>query len=114
MTTVVASSSFSSVPFSEITSTSLGLPSVSVPVLSNASVFRTPKSSSGRPPLISTPPRAARATPLRTALGVEMANAQGLARSEEHTSELQSRGHLVCRLLLDKKKQTECEKSVHN
>src|SRR5690625_909916 len=26
-------------------------------------------------------------------------------RSEEHTSELQSRGHLVCRLLLEKKKQ---------
>src|SRR5690625_6657559 len=30
-------------------------------------------------------------------------------RSEEHTSELQSRGHLVCRLLLEKKKQ----RSVH-
>src|SRR5437870_10410963 len=27
-------------------------------------------------------------------------------RSEEHTSELQSRGQLVCRLLLEKKKQT--------
>src|SRR5207253_9209075 len=27
-----------------------------------------------------------------------------LPRSEEHTSELQSRGHLVCRLLLEKKK----------
>src|SRR5690625_6013224 len=26
-----------------------------------------------------------------------------LDRSEEHTSELQSRGHLVCRLLLEKK-----------
>src|SRR5690625_5913006 len=26
-------------------------------------------------------------------------------RSEEHTSELQSRGHLVCRLLLEKKNQ---------
>src|SRR5690625_6095510 len=32
-------------------------------------------------------------------------NAQ--ARSEEHTSELQSRGHLVCRLLLEKKKKTK-------
>src|SRR5690625_1564386 len=29
---------------------------------------------------------------------------QGMKRSEEHTSELQSRGHLVCRLLLEKKK----------
>src|SRR5690625_6657519 len=28
----------------------------------------------------------------------------GHSRSEEHTSELQSRGHLVCRLLLAKKK----------
>src|SRR5437870_7034448 len=28
----------------------------------------------------------------------------GDLRSEEHTSELQSRGHLVCRLLLEKKK----------
>src|SRR5690625_6365262 len=27
-----------------------------------------------------------------------------LLRSEEHTSELQSRGHLVCRLLLEKEK----------
>src|SRR5690625_5647078 len=34
-----------------------------------------------------------------------------LARSEEHTSELQSRGHLVCRLLLEKKKRTN--KKVH-
>src|SRR5690625_130174 len=30
-----------------------------------------------------------------------------LKKSEEHTSELQSRGHLVCRLLLEKKKTTE-------
>src|SRR5439155_7595815 len=30
--------------------------------------------------------------------------AKAYARSEEHTSELQSRGHLVCRLLLEKKK----------
>src|SRR3989442_13908863 len=28
----------------------------------------------------------------------------GIKRSEEHTSELQSRPHLVCRLLLEKKK----------
>src|SRR5439155_6966896 len=30
-----------------------------------------------------------------------------VGRSEEHTSELQSRGHLVCRLLLEKKKKKE-------
>src|SRR5690625_6436058 len=33
-------------------------------------------------------------------------------RSEEHTSELQSRGHLVCRLLLEKKKTKELESSI--
>src|SRR5690625_6381810 len=32
------------------------------------------------------------------------ASTDAYARSEEHTSELQSRGHLVCRLLLEKKK----------
>src|SRR5437660_3342423 len=30
-------------------------------------------------------------------------------RSEEHTSELQSRGHLVCRLLLEKKKKIQIQ-----
>src|SRR5690625_4987636 len=33
----------------------------------------------------------------------------GRYRSEEHTSELQSRGHLVCRLLLEKKKPMQSE-----
>src|SRR2546422_5109368 len=33
-----------------------------------------------------------------------------LARSEEHTSELQSRLHLVCRLLLEKKKKKKNKK----
>src|SRR5437870_9225881 len=32
-------------------------------------------------------------------------------RSEEHTSELQSRGHLVCRLLLEKKKIESLDRS---
>src|SRR5690625_2980919 len=36
--------------------------------------------------------------------GGEATQAQLDERSEEHTSELQSRGHLVCRLLLEKKK----------
>src|SRR5437870_10506518 len=34
----------------------------------------------------------------------EPLDVHGEQRSEEHTSELQSRGHLVCRLLLEKKK----------
>src|SRR5260221_9066524 len=32
----------------------------------------------------------------------------GKTRSEEHTSELQSHSDLVCRLLLEKKKENEC------
>src|SRR5690625_6709752 len=51
---------------------------------------------------------------------MKMASAEALCetqeRSEEHTSELQSRGHLVCRLLLEKKKEersrTKQSKSV--
>src|SRR2546422_5268111 len=46
------------------------------------------------------PPRAGEA-PRRHAVQAE--------RSEEHTSELQSRLHLVCRLLLEKKKTSTCE-----
>src|SRR3989442_9768718 len=41
------------------------------------------------------------ARPGREQLGVD--RAARAARSEEHTSELQSRPHLVCRLLLEKK-----------
>src|SRR5215475_15289646 len=32
-------------------------------------------------------------------------------RSEEHTSELQSRENIVCRLLLEKKKKNQCQES---
>src|SRR6266487_6362816 len=46
------------------------------------------------------------------------ARAAGRCRSEEHTSELQSPVHLVCRLLLEKKKQAvngqqETTKKLH-
>src|SRR5258708_15533941 len=37
--------------------------------------------------------------------GCRARRGRGRARSEEHTSELQSPDHLVCRLLLEKKKQ---------
>src|SRR5689334_23508008 len=36
------------------------------------------------------------------------------ARSEEHTSELQSQFHLVCRLLLEKKKQKQKKIRIEN
>src|SRR2546421_8338758 len=35
-------------------------------------------------------------------------------RSEEHTSELQSRSDLVCRLLLEKKKKIKIKKNIDN
>src|SRR5438045_6447038 len=40
----------------------------------------------------------------RLKLRARQANRRALPRSEEHTSELQSLRHLVCRLLLEKKK----------
>src|SRR2546422_3496988 len=43
----------------------------------------------------------------RHRLHVLRSDAAARARSEEHTSELQSRLHLVCRLLLEKKKKQE-------
>src|SRR3712207_7445078 len=44
---------------------------------------------------------------LRGREGQGQEQALGLQRSEEHTSELQSRQYLVCRLLLEKKKTTQ-------
>src|SRR5258708_18462576 len=46
------------------------------------------------------------ANPCRTAEAARQSRAAALGRSEEHTSELQSPDHLVCRLLLEKKKNT--------
>src|SRR2546422_6207320 len=51
--------------------------------------------------------RRAQATPMTAGSDLPLvarARAHGARRSEEHTSELQSRLHLVCRLLLEKKK----------
>src|SRR2546425_8602574 len=39
--------------------------------------------------------------------------AGGVSRSEEHTSELQSLAYLVCRLLLEKKKNTRSNNLAH-
>src|SRR2546429_2087918 len=52
-------------------------------------------------------PRAASARPTRcwtSGAANPRSSSAWVARSEEHTSELQSRLHLVCRLLLEKKK----------
>src|SRR5690625_6389564 len=48
--------------------------------------------------------------------GVMAEGGDTVDRSEEHTSELQSRGHLVCRLLLEKKKKKRpgSRKQIYN
>src|SRR2546422_4445783 len=48
--------------------------------------------------------------PVRSRLTVSLSRTRDAhqSRSEEHTSELQSRLHLVCRLLLEKKKSAGC------
>src|SRR3712207_7790676 len=56
------------------------------------------------------PPAARRVPPLVDGLQVRQPRHEPLARrgrSEEHTSELQSRQYLVCRLLLEKKKKKQ-------
>src|SRR3712207_7199008 len=45
---------------------------------------------------------------------VVRAHVRKAPRSEEHTSELQSRQYLVCRLLLEKKKKTNSIKYLHS
>src|SRR2546422_8075007 len=55
-------------------------------------------------------PRAAIAVRLVAVLGLQPATPRQEMRSEEHTSELQSRLHLVCRLLLEKKKKHDARR----
>src|SRR3712207_8058242 len=45
-------------------------------------------------------------------LAVRRVAGHGASRSEEHTSELQSRQYLVCRLLLEKKKKKTTQNSI--
>src|SRR2546422_4044720 len=69
----------------------------SLPIVVGGLVGVAPVSVAQNPPL--PPPSQA-----QQALQEAVQQNPGLARSEEHTSELQSRLHLVCRLLLEKKK----------
>src|SRR4051794_41733435 len=68
-------------------------------------LFRSPdlagSSASSDPTARARPRRCAASSASRSPIAVTSA---GRARSEEHTSELQSPVHLVCRLLLEKKK----------
>src|SRR5690554_7156883 len=72
-----------------------------------SSISRSPPSSVssttwGRP--ASMRPMRAASAPAGSARQAVSAASASSGRSEEHTSELQSRPHLVCRLLLEKKK----------
>src|SRR5206468_11325901 len=84
-------------------------------------LFRSPDQGEGNlprrgsGPAPSLPPRAGGAVGLRSAgggggrgrRGSGVQGRSGRIRSEEHTSELQSRSDLVCRLLLEKKKKID-------
>src|SRR2546427_3327211 len=59
-------------------------------------LFRSRTTRTWRPPAVSCATRTSSYWPV--------ANRAWMARSEEHTSELQSQSNLVCRLLLEKKK----------
>src|SRR3712207_7741954 len=76
-------------------------------------LFRSPEAVSqtrtGRPPPFVTSRRPSGPRAMRTpdCPGVAARDSARPERSEEHTSELQSRQYLVCRLLLEKKKKIQ-------
>src|SRR2546430_7399440 len=65
-------------------------------------LFRSPESAQFIDVLVSG--RILESTGAKLALEITVKDATGRVRSEEHTSELQSQSNLVCRLLLEKKK----------
>ena len=78
--------SFSSRPWVGITATTLGLPSVSVPVLSITSVSTRSMRSSASAFLIRMPARAPRPTPTMIDIGVARPSAQGHAMISTDTA----------------------------
>src|SRR5439155_22310156 len=86
-----------------------------VPLLFFSSLLRPPPTStlfpyttlfrSTRAAHIHHPATALVAVPVHLSPELSLRRGTEPPRSEEHTSELQSRGHLVCRLLLEKKNQ---------
>src|SRR5437870_10542952 len=73
--------------------------------------FPTRRSSDLGETAVITPAR--KPMPSRTSISSSRLRMLSYARSEEHTSELQSRGHLVCRLLLEKKKKQQPTQTIH-
>src|SRR2546422_5166789 len=84
-----------------------GIRDVAVTGVQTCALPISARSASGPRP--SPRPRTRTATPSGTKRSAWSRRRAGATRtrSEEHTSELQSRLHLVCRLLLEKKKNTE-------
>src|SRR2546430_12953757 len=76
-------------------------------------LFRSFQEASVRPPSTTiTCPVMCRAASLHRNT-ITRATSSGSARSEEHTSELQSQSNLVCRLLLEKKNKSRQHKLAH-
>src|SRR3989442_10044511 len=73
---------------------------MSVSTATRAPSLMSPIATPAQAPVIGTPASNSASEPPHTV-------AMDDERSEEHTSELQSRPHLVCRLLLEKKKQPD-------
>src|SRR5437870_6305308 len=84
-------------------------PDNSAGYVSSAPVRSTSASASRTRSAISSSVRSRRRSPSATLSNTDIESNSAANwntnRSEEHTSELQSRGHLVCRLLLEKKNQ---------
>src|SRR2546422_1728888 len=86
-------------------------------------LFRSHHLADGAPPVdllarhrrtSSKPPATSRTSQPEPAIASRRRSASAKSfRSEEHTSELQSRLHLVCRLLLEKKKRTHIKEQPH-
>src|SRR3712207_8928674 len=70
-------------------------------------LFRSTRGTAGGTPRRGPSPTPQRGLCLRSLLTAPHPKRPGLWRSEEHTSELQSRQYLVCRLLLEKKKKAK-------
>src|SRR3712207_6854058 len=82
-------------------------------------LFRSRRFESGEAslPPAELPTKLCRLRTLPTTLGISaymLRRCAVAARSEEHTSELQSRQYLVCRLLLEKKKNITTQQHLHS
>src|SRR5439155_21421526 len=80
------------------------------------SIARSPNAGDSLPHLVvvTFTNRAADEMQQRTRQALLEENLRQEVRSEEHTSELQSRGHLVCRLLLEKKNLRDIDLKLHH